>query len=368
RDALVLGITGGLICLLYYFWFALLIPAMIIVMIHRDSLRVVAHRVGFLVLLTVCVAAVAAPFAVPYLASLITFGQENFQATYFFGTDIHLYAPWVGLSIAGLVSLGSIATYVTRKVWTPAQIGSLALITSIVIWHVVQLVILASGEKSVMLSKPFLFLGSIALFLPAAEWVSERISTSHPIASHPRRALIAAIIILAPLLPNGFFLNDARVQAQLEQNLLPKTSGFVIENIKTYIPDYADRLWLTSGLQDINGMIPLTQYLAWNPHFSHPAAHWGSRLENLKRISSLSSAGEVAAAFDAVGVNALLLYKAIDDTGNRYYPFFYEADAWPNGTTSEEIRFSPALFSTEEWEIAHQDNEWMFLTRATSGE
>lgn len=355
---IILGVTGGIIFLLYYFWFVLLIPAMLVLMfIARTSWKCwFPAFVG----MTVIVTLIASPFLVPYLINLITLGQENYQSVYFFPSDAHLYAPWASLSILGVVALGSITSYAVKKEWSDEQKAVLALGGSLALWYIVQLTVLALGDKSIMLSKPFLFLGSIALMLPAMEWIAawiEKTPTDH------KKTIAATVIILSPLLPNGLFLDDAKVQTQLEQNLQPKTSAFVAENIRVFVPDYANRTWLVSGLQDLNGILPLTYYLTWNPHFSHPAAHWGTRLEELKRISTLTTAAETTAALDNIGINALLFYKAKDETGTLYYPFFYEDDAWPNGTESKEIRMNPDFFTLEDWIIAQEDNEWRVLLR-----
>lgn len=355
---IILGISGGIIFLLYYFWFVLLIPAMIglIIFHHAEKKSGTTSFITIGILTTL----IASPFLIPYLSDLVTLGQENYQSVYFFPSDAHLYAPWLSFTFAGLLTIGSILTYVIRQPWTDAQKATLAITGSVVTWHLVQVIVLATGEKSVMLSKPFLFLGGIALMLPAIEWIVEWINTK---SIDSKKILIASILIFAPLLPNGLFLDDTKVQAQLEQNLLPKTSTFVTENIRVFVPEYADRIWLVSGLQGLNGMLPITHYLAWNPHFSHPAAHWGTRLEELKRISELTSANEVTQSFDALGINALLFYRATDESGNAYYPFFYEEDAWPNGTESKELRFDEKLINLEDWQVAHEDNEWIILVR-----
>lgn len=363
RLRIILGITGGFIFLLYYFWFILLIPAMIIAMMaYRKNSK--ENVISFTVI-GVIVTCISSPFLVPYLTDLVTLGQENYQSVYFFPSDTYLYAPWLSLSLLGCAALGSMATYVIKKEWTYEQQAILALGGSILAWHTIQLITLALGEKSIMLSKPFLFLGGISLLLPLTETISTGWNTRDPSwrQHHTKRILAAAVITLSPLLPNGLFLNDTKIQTQIEQNLLPKTSSFVAENIRVFVPDYASRTWLVSGLQDLNGILPLTHYLAWNPHFSHPAAHWGSRLEELKRIASLTTATEVTTALDNNGINALLFYKATDEAGNLYYPFFYEEDFWPNGTESKEIRFNPNLFTSEDWTIAQEDNEWRVLLR-----
>ncbi|MEK9156840.1 MAG: arabinofuranosyltransferase, partial [Patescibacteria group bacterium] len=372
---IILGISGGIIFLLYYFWFVLLIPAMIGLILssrrQEGSPWWIPHYVRndmrSFITIGIITTFVASPFLIPYLYDLITLGQQNYQSVYFFPSDAHLYAPWFSYTFAGLLTIGSIITYIARKSWSDAQKATLAITGSIMLWHFVQLIVLATGGKSVMLSKPFLFLGGVALMLPAIEWIGEWINAGCRLARlefiDSRKVLIASIIIFAPLLPNGLFLDDTKIQAQLEQNLLSRTSSFVAENIRVFVPDYAQRTWLVSGLQDLNGILPITHYLAWNPHFSHPAAHWGTRLNELERISKLTTANEVTQSFDALGINALLLYRATDENGNAYYPFFYEEDAWPNGTESKKLRFDEKLINLENWQVVHEDNEWRVLLR-----
>jgi hypothetical protein len=367
----ILGVSGGVIFLLYYFWFMLLIPAMIgLTIVHifsSKSDRKLAARNSILSFITIgCVTTIiSSPFLIPYVTDLITLGQENYQATYFFPSDAFLSLPWIPISIVGAVALGSIATFI-KKPWTNIQVATLALISSILTWHIVQLCILAFGGKSIMLSKPFLFLGGILMMAPAIEWTCEYFSThfeSLRSKSRIKYILVCSIIACSPLLPNGLFIDQA--QDQLSKNLLPYASEFVAENIRVFVSDYANRVWLTSGLQDIGGIIPLTHYLAWNPQFSHPAAHWGTRLENLRKISQMSASVDATTALDSAGVNALLFFKMNDESGTNFYPFFYEEDAWPNGTKSKEIRFSSALFDAKDWQIAHEDNEWIILLRTS---
>jgi hypothetical protein len=359
---ITLGVTGGIIFLLYYFWFILLIPAMIILIIaHQKNTK--EHIISFGTI-GVGVTLIASPFLIPYITNLITLGQENYQSVYFFPSDAHLYAPWLSFSLFGFVTLASIATFI-KKEWSETQKATLALGASIAAWYIAQLLILSFEGKSIMLSKPFLFLGGMTLLLPLAEWIATWWETQD--SSWRRnlspRILAAAVIILTPTLPNGLFLDDTKIQTQLEQNLQPTASSYVAENITVFVPDYASRIWLTSGLQDLSGRISLTYYLAWNPHFSHPSAHWGSRLKEIKNVSELTNPTDATAAFDTLGINALLLYKATDENNQIYYPFFYEDDAWPNGTQSKEIHINPKLFSQNNWQIAHEDNEWIIVVR-----
>lgn len=367
---IILGISGGIIFLLYYFWFMLLIPAMIgLTIVHifsSKSDRKLAARNGLLSFTIIgCITTIiSSPFLIPYVTDIVTIGQENYQATYFFPSDAFLSLPWIPISIAGAVALGSVATFI-KKPWTNIQIATLALISSILTWHIVQLFILAFGGKSIMLGKPLLFLGGILMIAPAIEWMCEYFSThfeSPRSESRIKYILVCSVIALFPLLPNGLFIDQA--QDQLSKNLLPYASEFVAENIRVFVPDYANRVWLTSGLQDIGGIIPLTHYLAWNPQFSHPSAHWGTRLENLRKISQMSSSVDVTTAFDDAGINALLFFKMNDESEASYYPFFYENDAWPDGTESKEIRFSTTLFDAKDWQVAHEDNEWIILLRS----
>ncbi|NBX49785.1 hypothetical protein EBT25_07565 [bacterium] len=365
RLRIILGMTGGIIFLLYYFWFVLLIPAMIglIIWLRPTGSSSKENALSF-VSIGIIVTLISSPFLLPYLHDLITLGQENFQAMYFYHTDINIYAPWMAFTPAGILIIASLFSFFRKEELTSAQKASLALGGSILLWHIVQMTVLATGGKSVMLSKPFLFLGTVTLFLPAVEWIAEMVEKKQ--VTHPKtvqRMLAAGILLTAPLFPQGIFLEDIKIQDQLEQNKIKKTSAFVAENIRVFIPDYKERTWLMSGLQDINGILPLTHYLAWNPHFSHPAAHWQTRLNNIKSISELSSATKVTQAFDERGIDALLLFKARDEEGNTYYPFFYEEDTWPNGAESRELRFEEEVISLQDWEVAHEDNEWKILLR-----
>lgn len=362
RLRIILGVTGGIIFLLYYLWFVLLVPTMLLLIIahkqHRRSSLISFGIIGIIVTV------IASPFLVPYLTNLITLGQENYQSIYFFPSDANIYAPWFTFSFFGIATLLSIATFV-KKEWSNEQKATLALGASILGWHIVQLVVLVCGGKSVMLSKPFLFLGGSALLLPIAEWIatwwnSRDFSWRQ---NHSHQMIAISILILAPTLPSGLFLDDAKIQTQLKQNLQPTASSYVAENIRVFVPDYGSRTWFTSGLQDLSGILSLSYYIAWNPHFSHPSAHWGSRLHEIKRISELENSADVTAAFDTLGINALLLYKATDENGNTYYPFFYEDDAWPNGTESKEIRINPALLNQNDWQTFHEDNEWIIVLR-----
>ncbi len=353
------GILGGVIFLLYYFWFALMIPAMIMLMIyHKDKLRTsfpMFAGVGSIVTL------ISLPFLAPYLTALLRFGQENFQATYFFPTDIHLALPWTHVSLLGVTALLGLS-YFFKKDLTPYHLACGALLASILCWHVLQLLTLAQGGMSVMLSKPFLFLGGCALLLPASAFILDLWETQQQHLSKRRFGIVAALALF-PLLPNGLFLDDPKIQSQLVKNQQPQTSTYLAENIRTFVPDYAQRRWLTSGLQDLSGVISLDLYLAWNPHFSHPSAHWKTRFEALRRASELTSPEAFAKTCDELGISAILFYKGYDEQGNLFYPFFYEEDAWPQGTTSKELRFSPTLLPETTWNISHEDLEWIIFSR-----
>jgi hypothetical protein len=210
-------------------------------------------------------------------------------------------------------------------------------------------------EATAQPSKPFLFLGGATLCVGcvyALHGVQEFIAQHK---KFPPRFLVAGkmLLVILLLLPLTLFTNNPDVRAQLNDAKNTPKGEYLASVIQDTVKDYEDRTWLSSGIPEINAFIPLKYYIAHNAHFSHQASLFSKRLYAVKNLVRSETAYEFNTQAELLGIDALLLYTAEDDSISLYF----WVDNFPNGGTTLSIPFTTKVIDTT-WNKVYSDDEW----------
>ena len=353
------GISGGLLFIAYYFWWFMIIPAMLVLALWSGSRG--RGLVRFFVI-GVIMAAVASPYLAPLAWAFWRYGVESWQAAYFMPADFHTFVPWGIGDVRAWLYLGGLVTIAVYR-RHPFVRGLGVALAACYAYQAVNLVVFAVGGHPAQMAKPFLFLGSAILMTAAAYGIVQGMAWLG--ARQPRAkaaAGVALIALLLPLSPFVRFADDPVVQMQIGKDMTPPTAESLAKKLATAVPDYEQRVWLSSGVPDINLYLPLTYFIAYNPHFSHPSSLYSRRLEYLREMLSAGSPQEfsrLAASADPP-INALLLYR---DKASGKFPVFLWQDNYPNGGKEERLNLDPKLIDPAAWHQAWGNSEWAILTR-----
>ena len=211
KNIIVLGITGGLLFMSFYFWF--FFSAIGVAVFNLFSGKKITGKqylhtflVGFLILLF------SSPFWFPLAKIYLTSGAENFQLGYTTIERLLLHAPFVELSIKGILALfgfGTLVFYV-KKVYARSV---LVLFSIPYIWQTIGLFTILFFASPLQESKGFMFWNGAVLAL-AVGYGIERIWNKYAVTrSEEWRTVVTVIglILVGTQLIFGTFSNSYEV-------------------------------------------------------------------------------------------------------------------------------------------------------------
>jgi galactan 5-O-arabinofuranosyltransferase len=359
RTYLLFGLVGGVLFLTYYFWWFILAPAALaITLAAPNRLRSLVRLLG----VSGIILAASLPYTLPLVLSLVKHGVESWQAVYTVPADFATFSPWAGNGLRSLLcasGLVSVAVFWRRPLVRGLGIGIIAAYG----YQILSLVLFLAGRKPMQSAKPFLFLGSALLMtalayglIEAAAWLK----TKRPNVLVP--AAWALALLLLPLTPMVKFIDDPVVLRQIEVNKKRPAAKNLAKKISAAVPDWASRAWLTSGNPELNLYLPLSHFIAYNPHFSHPAVGYTSRLDYVETMLAAASAEEFARLADATEppIDGLILFR---DKKAGTYPLFFWQDDYPNGGKELRLDLRSELVSPDDWVTTYTDGDWTVLVR-----
>ncbi len=356
RQIAFFGTIGGLLFLTYYLWWFMAIPALFVLAVgavgwKRGIVRVMA--VGAVMF------GVAAAYLVPLLWSY-RHGIENWQAHHFVPIDFATFLPvaldWrLPLFLAGI---GGLVLF--RRV--PFVRAQVLLVAASYLFQLLNIGLFLAGGKPLQAAQPFRWLVTPAIAVGAAYLVVHLGRRFAARWDRDIRVSAAALLLLftLPLWPMARWLDDPAIQARMVADLRPSGGVWLAGELRRAVPDWAGRTWLSSGLPELNGALPIDYAIAHNAHYSHPAARFGERLAALEALSRAEGEG-FASALEDMSVDALLLYR--DPTDTETVPFSFWLDAYPNGGKEAEIRIPMQHFEALGWSRAFDGGDWLALIR-----
>ncbi|MFH1890074.1 MAG: hypothetical protein ABIJ91_00690 [Candidatus Kuenenbacteria bacterium] len=358
---LFFGISGGLLFLCFYFWWFALIPVLLYLILKSHN-----KKVGFIRVLIFgsIIVMISLPYLLPWVLSLMRFGVENWQAVFFMPSQLFSFIPWSIWSlktvffVLGIIGLlvGSVGHRRNNFVRS-----NLAIIIACYIYQLVNILFFLGGAKTWQPDKHFLFLGS-AVFAVGASYSMILIYKYYITRLNPRAEKLALVvfllIVVLPLMPYGKFIEEPLVLYQIEKDLNPPQIKVLADFIETNITDYKDRTWLTSGTPDLNAYLPISYYIAYNPHFSHQASRYSEKMMKIKMMVKAHDPQEFC---DIIGggyprkIDGLILY---DNKEVDYYPLFFWADNYPNGGREDSLKLPKSLVVEKYWDLVYAESSW----------
>lgn len=360
-----LGISGGILFLTFYFWWLILIPALLFLNLQTgvDKLLNLKRLIytGFIMAL------VSSVFWGPLFYSYIKYGIENGQATHFVPYDFYTFVPWQSFSWpATLYLIGLLGLIFFRK--------KSFIKASLVIWvacHLYQLfniIIFLLGNRPIQASKPLLFLGTATVAVGLTYLViyiyQQHISQLKPYWQ--KTILIGASLLLLIRMPFVYFIDDPVILRQIEIDLVrPQATIQLAEVIKTQVPDYKERIWLSSGSMELNAYLPLSYYIAHNQHFSHHASLYSQRMAKIEAMSQAKTPEEFMAIINQTEptIDSLLLYYNPKTDNQEFYTLFFWHDNFPNGGKDVQVYLPQALIIESDWQKVYNENNWLIFIK-----
>lgn len=351
------SLVGGVLFLTYYFWWFIIIPVLaLLVFLSRVEWKTRLLRVlivgGGITLLSL-------PYLVPLIWSYRK-GIEHWQAQFFVPQDLSTFLPFFELNLRSVLVLLGVFGLIWFRRERFMQSSLLVLVMSYA-WQFFHISRLVTGGSPLQAAKPFLFLGMSAVAMGATRLILAL--WDHAMAERAveqkKLAATGLLILALPLWPMTRFLDDPVVRAQIEKDRGAPGVASLAPIVTRAVPDYAERVWLTSGVPDLNLYLPMHYYLAHNPHFSHPAVRYSERRAMLNRLAKATPEAFVQ-ELNKTEVNALLLYRPKE---GDVYPLFLWADRFPNGGGEERVDFSQASIEALGWEKRFENTEWVIYVK-----
>ncbi len=341
---LFFGVSAGLVFLTFYFWFAILIPVILLLIILTKKIKLNLQRAFKIFLVFLPLALV---FVAPLVWSYFKYGIENGQATHFVAEDFFSFLPWQNFSLQSLLLLlGLAGLFIFYK---KSAIKSMAwvLIVSFA-YQIFNLLLFVSGFKPVQASKPFYFLATAALSF-SASYLLVYFYQKYKAIKYSKAILSIIFILLSGLLPHFGFIEKPAVLKQIEADLVKPKIASLAQDLQNIVPDYQKYTWLSSGSSELNAYLPLSYYLANSVHFSHHAVLFSQRLDKLKTVELSPE------------INALLFYDDGVDQDNYILNFW--TDNYPNGGKDEQVYLPKSLVSTDAWQEVYHKNNWLIFLK-----
>lgn len=352
---LFFGASGGLLFLIYHFWWLIYIPTLFfIVLTSKERLRNLKRLIvtGFIIF------AVSAIYLVPLSISYLKNGVENWQIKFGIAADFATFLPWSNLSLRGILYILGLIGLIYLG-WKNFHRPSLIIFITCFIYQIVNFIIFLFTKQTYLAAKPFLFLSTAALAYGGANFLifSYQKLSIKITAEKLRLVNLIVFIIFLPLWPNAHFFDNPTIQKQIQKNSETPGVKFLTDKIISLVPDYQKRTWLTSGFPELNAYLPINHFIGYNAHFNHPAAKFEKRFSYLREITEAKSSVEFMNLINnsQPPIDTLLFFK--NKNSNDNYPLFFLRDNYPNAGREEILYLPKYLITSDHWQIIYDNPE-----------
>lgn len=352
------GITGGILFLLFYFWFFL--AAIGVSLFHLFYKKVSSKQYGSLAFVGVIMIAIGAIYWLPLSLSYQTFGAENWQLGFLTHTWLATELS-VSFSIdALLMLLGFVALIIYRERLHIRIL--LSLFAASYVWQIMGYVTIFFFASPLQETKGFYFFNRAILALALAYgveqlwvWGSER----YKHVAWQRPVLIVATLLLSTQLFFGTFVDqDNVITIWSRAKKMHPYMGALVTELGKQFPDIKDKTVLQSGLHELHAFLPVNDFIYFNMHNSHPGAQFSERLRFVK---------ELAASKDAE-----MLYKQTQKnrfstvdvfvfyTGDpKFYPMYFHVDNFPNEFKEDIVNIPRELFDSKYFDKTFENRDYV---------
>ena len=161
--------------------------------------------------------------------------------------------------------------------------------------------------------------------------------------------MISGVFIFASYSIMGSFVDDPIVRERITAS---KNAEERFEKLSTYLKTTNENLITLNSIPELAAFVPINNFIYFNQHNSHPAAHFSQRLEYVKEIVAAKSAQEFYYKTQNTPfgkIERLILYR----TGNRF-PLFYHTDKPMTGIEENIYYFNDSLLSDEYFTLVYK--------------
>lgn len=354
--AIVYGIVGGMLFWMFYFWFFLAAIGVALFNLFQKTPRVEIRHYSQLFLVGIVTLIVASPFWAPLARTYALHGAENWQLGFFTVEWIATYIPEISFSLKGF---GMVAGLVALLWYRKALYirGLLSLFVAGLLWQGMGLFTILNFGSPLQESKGFLF-WSTSIFALAAAYGLEQIYTAHKdkIKEHTRSLALVALLLVGPQLAFGTFVDnedvyEVRSRARAVEPEMKKLITYLDVHYNMF-----ERVTLTTGIPQLQAFIPMNEFIYFNQHNSHPAAHFSDRFSFLEELSYSSSSAQFydkirGSEFDPIEL--FVFYKGEEDDDT--YKIYFNVDAFPHRMEEKVIELPKHVFESDLFSVQYEN-------------
>ncbi len=355
------GLSGGLLFLLFYFWFFL--AAIGVALFHLFSRPSTKMYLQFAVI-GLTILAIGSVYWIPLIRAYHLYGAENWQLGFFVKDWIATHGPeLLSFSIKGAISLTGLVSLICLRKSTYIR-SLLSLFVAGYAWQLMGIITLLFFSSPLQESKGFFFWNRTILALGAAygleqvyQWMVQKY---HITVFHKQTAGIVGIVLLAPALLFSSFADAPEVQA-IRSRAMTHRPG--VESLISYLrgqENFSSRQVLTSGIPELHAFIPLKTFLYFNQHNSHPAARFSERLRYIRELTLQTDPAEFARMTQETpfgSIEAFIFYKGVPDK----YPVYVVLDNFPNGIREERVDLPRSLFDAQYFDTVYDNGDFVVI-------
>ena len=361
KKYLIYGLSGGVLFMLFYFWFFLAAIGISIFFLINREYRGVSKYIK-LSIVAALVLVFGSPFWLPLSNSYKQFGSENWQLGFFIIDWIKTFAPMFVVSVQGVfLGIGLFALLYFKK----DRIVQLCISFFIAgyVWQVMGITSLLLFFSPLQESKGLHFFSQVVLVFGAAfgiAYVWDIIKEKTEVSAQQVIGVFAGLL-LAPQLLFGTFIDKDEVQ---QARVRGRTLRPGIEELVTYLKlvDIQNVTIQSSGIPELYAFLPVNNFLYFNQHNSHPAAGFSQKYEFLVDLTRQKDSKAVHDLLVSNPIDYFVFYKGVQD----FYPMYFHLDAFPYKIEEKEILLSKELFVEPYFSTVYQ-NSYFIVIRPNYG-
>lgn len=358
----IYGITGGILFLLFYFWFflaAIGIALFNLMWKQKTTLRMY----GQFILIALLIIVLGSWYWLPLARSYMTFGAENWQLGFFVIDWISTYGLATLLSWRGLIFLCGLTSLIIWRHHIYIR-SLLSLFFASYMWQIMGMMTILTVASPLQESKGFMFFNQMIIVFAVSysvermwKWASKRYDQVH----WQRSVALLGLFILSTQLIFGIFVDNEKVYAVRERSKeVPPYTRELIDALDS--KDVYHRHVLSSGIPTLHAFLPLNVVLYFNQHNSHPAALFSQRVAWLKDVAIQHTPEQFFEKLDKAPFGPVDLF-VFEKDGESGFPIYLNIDNFPYGIKETGFRLPSEIFVGPYVKKIFENNKYVVFER-----